>query len=102
MTDGQITPKGLRPVRPAGIFRAFTLIELLCVMAIIGVLAALLLPVLSQGKARAQRIQCVSNLRQAGLAFHSFAHDHNGRFPMQISTNAGGSMELVQAGMALS
>jgi len=102
MTYPHVAPQGMKPVRPAGIFRAFTLIELLCVMAIIGVLAALLLPVLSQGKARAQRIQCVSNLRQAGLAFHSFAHDHNGRFPMQISTNAGGSMELVQAAYQLS
>ena len=97
-----MTAQGKKPARFAGIFRAFTLIELLCVMAIIGVLAALLLPVLNQGKARAQRIQCVSNLRQAGLAFHSFAHDHNGRFPMQISTNAGGSMELVQAAYKLS
>ena len=97
-----MTAQGKKFARFAGIIRAFTLIELLFVMAIIGVLAALLLPVLNQGKARAQRIQCVSNLRQAGLAFHSFAHDHNGRFPMQISTNAGGSMELVQAAYKLS
>ena len=81
---------------------AFTLIELLCVVAIIGILAALLLPALSQGRARAQRIKCVSNLRQAGIAFHSFAHDHNSKFPMQISTNSGGSLEFVQNAARLS
>ena len=47
---------------------AFTLVELLVVVAVIGVLAALLLPALSRSKASAQRIQCVSNLRQLGLA----------------------------------
>ncbi|SPE57118.1 conserved exported hypothetical protein [Verrucomicrobia bacterium] len=76
--------------------RAFTLIELLCVVAIIAVLAALLLPVLIQAQARAKRIQCEGQLRQTGIAFHDFAHDHNGLFPMAVSTNAGGSREFVQ------
>src|SRR5438445_4179650 len=75
---------------------AFTLLELLCVIAIISILAALLLPALSQARARAQRIQCVSRLRQAGLAFHSFAHDHNGRFPMQSASDSGGPLVTAQ------
>src|SRR4051812_27380779 len=80
----------------------FTLIELLCVIAIVGILAALLLPALSQAKARAQRIQCINNLRESGVAFHLFAHDHGGKFPMQVSTNAGGSLEFLQSAYKLS
>jgi prepilin-type N-terminal cleavage/methylation domain-containing protein len=76
--------------------RGFTLIELLTVIAIIAILAALLLPVLSQGKARAQRIQCTNNLKQIGLAFHMFAHDHNSAFPMSVPALQGGSLEYAQ------
>ena len=63
---------------------AFTLIELLCVIAIVGLLAALLLPALGRSRTRVLRIECVSNLRQIGVAFHAFAHDHDGDFPMAI------------------
>ena len=78
--------------------RAFTLIELLVVIAIIALLAALLLPALQLSQARARRIWCENNLRETGLAFHVFANDHNGKFPMQVATNDGGSHEFVTAG----
>ena len=56
---------------------AFTRIELLVVMAIIGILAALLLPVISQSKKRAQRIQCIGNLHQLGVGLQVVAaNDH--------------------------
>jgi prepilin-type N-terminal cleavage/methylation domain-containing protein/prepilin-type processing-associated H-X9-DG protein len=77
---------------------AFTLVELLVVIAIIGLLAALLLPAVTNSKARAKRILCVSNLKQVGIAFHSFANDHSGKFPTAVSTNEGGSLEFVVAG----
>lgn len=56
----------------------FSLIEVLVVIAVIGILAALLLPTLSQTKARAQMIQCVNNLHQIGVALHGFLANNHG------------------------
>jgi len=82
--------------------RAFTLVEMLVVIAIIAVLAALLLPALTRGKQRAQRIQCIANLKEMGTAFQMFAHDHSGKFPMQTPKAEGGSEEYVEAANKIS
>lgn len=56
---------------------AFTLVELLVVVAIIAILAALLLPALAKAKARAKAINCVNNLRQIGMGFVLYGQDND-------------------------
>ena len=77
---------------------AFTMIELLIVIAVIAIIISLLQPALIRPKATGIRIKCYSNLKQVSLAFRLFAMDHAGKFPMEISTSEGGSLEFVGTG----
>lgn len=76
----------MRRSYPAG---AFTLIELLMVIAILGVLLGLLLPAISGAREAARRVQCLSNSRQVGLAMIQFA-GRKGRFPATGTFSATG------------
>jgi prepilin-type N-terminal cleavage/methylation domain-containing protein/prepilin-type processing-associated H-X9-DG protein len=78
--------------RPRAARRGFTLVELLVVVAVLALLAALLFPVLSQARHAARRSVCVSNLRQLGVAFAMYAGDYDETLP-----EAGGAFGSVAA-----
>lgn len=73
---------------------ALTWIELLVVLAVLALLAAMLLPGLSRARSRSG-IQCVNNLMQIGLASRIWEGDNGNRYPMAVSQTNGGSMEFL-------
>ena len=76
--------------------RAFTVVELLVVVAIIGILAALFLPPLARAKSRGQSIYCLNNLRQLGLSLHMYAGDNDDTLPYNMG--AEGTRRTVASG----
>lgn len=79
--------------------RALRFRDMVVVIAtLLVLLAAVVVPAFSRAKAKVLRIQCVSNLSQLRLGFEIWSYDHNGFYPMQVSTNQGGAMEEVNAG----
>lgn len=68
-----------------GCQRAFSLIELVVVISIIGLLSALLLTGISKSKSRAQITACINNLRQVGLAFSLYVNENHDRLPLRVA-----------------
>ena len=77
-----------RRSRGATCRRAFTLVELLVVVAIIALLAAILFPVFSQAREKARSIACLSNMKQIGMGLQIYMQDNNERIFFRSSTNA--------------
>lgn len=73
--------------------RASTLTDVLVVIVTMVVLAAHFLPMLARQRRTGCRINCISNLKQVGLGFRMWSSDHEDKFPWQIPTNQGGSLE---------
>jgi hypothetical protein len=73
--------------------RALTKVDLICVVAVLVVLTALLLSAARGSRVKSSRLSCANNLRQIGVAFRLFATDHDDRFPATVSITNGGAME---------
>jgi len=69
----------------------FTIIELLVVVSIIAILAALLLPAINMARSAARKIQCANNIRQVGLAINAYADDWEGIYPPARQRLPGGT-----------
>lgn len=68
----------------------FTLVELLIIIAIIAILSAFLLPALNSARETSRGIKCVSQIRQIGIAAHSYIDDSNGWWPISCYTDSSG------------
>ena len=78
-----------------------TLVEVLLIIVIIAILAAMWLPA-DGGKRKAQRINCMFNLKQIDESFVAWSQEHDGKLPMQVSSKDGGSLDFIQGGSAVS
>jgi prepilin-type processing-associated H-X9-DG protein len=80
---------------------AFTKLDMLIVVGTLVMLALWLVYLRPTARPRAARINCVSNLKQVGLAFRMWANDHGDRFPWQVPIAQGGTKELRQLPIAV-
>lgn len=71
-----------------------TLMDVVIAIVIVVAIAALLLPLLAKTRSHPPYMRCMSNLKQVGLAARMWANDHDDRFPWQVPTAKGGTMEL--------
>ena len=77
---------------------AMTLFEVGVVIAIVMILVVVFLPRFARSPEHSSRINCVNNLKLIGLAYRIWVADNNDKYPMQVSTTNGGTMELMADG----
>lgn len=75
--------------------RAFTLVEMLVVLSIIGLIAVLLIPGINRAQASLKKAQCVSNMRQICAGLMAYVADNDGTFPIDIDNSKGGGQNNV-------
>jgi prepilin-type processing-associated H-X9-DG protein len=88
-------PPGTQGADPS---QAFTLTDLLIMVACAALMAAALLPIIARRSVHPKRLYCTNNMRQIGLAFRVWAADNGDHLPMQVSVTNGGTLELVASG----
>lgn len=81
----------------SGVRQAFTLIEMLTVIAVVGIVATILVPVVSSVRQRAAATKSVSNLKQFGNAFQMFSLEHEGRLPAVYDRKGGDALQRLDA-----
>jgi len=86
------------PMKPARRNKAFSMIDLLLIIAVVVGLTFVILPKIVKRNAKASRISCPNHLKQIGMAFRIWASDYNDQFPMQVSVTNGGTMEFALRG----
>lgn len=79
-----VSPQALQTPRLKRLSFGFSLIELLIVIAILSILAALLFPVFASARNKSREATCASNLRQAGIAFGMYTADYDGMYPYAV------------------
>lgn len=89
-------PPGLRIVRRT---LAFTLVDMLIVIATLALITVVLLPHIARPQRHSCRINCVNNLKQVGLAFRTWALDNQDNYPMAVPVSTNGTMEYTSDGL---
>ena len=79
------------PKRTAQAQAAFTRLDLVAVLLVLSLCAAVMLPALASSRPRSQRVTCANNLRQIGQAFHLWGNEHNHRVPFAVALSDGGT-----------
>ncbi len=88
------TSPAIAAARTRSAHRAFTLIELLTVIAIIGILAAIIIPTVGAVRAKAKTLQCTAKLREWGKVVRLFANDNKGNIPLIVNLSGDASLQF--------